>query len=170
MRMSRPTATATGGTHHAQDCPWRRTVLPFAVVGFLAILVGGLIAATIAHEPSRNLVWLVAYLVLIFGLAQIFFGIGQAWLKPKASGRLLVWSEFALLNIGNLGIIYGVLADNIAVVAVATVLFLAALGLFALTVHRQPRTRFWQGYHVILALVAVSALIGLGLAAFGQII
>lgn len=57
--------------------PGARASRPFLVTGIIAIVAGGLIAGAIAHAPSRNLVWMVSYLVLVVGIAECAFGTGR---------------------------------------------------------------------------------------------
>src|SRR6185312_9648817 len=64
-----------------------RAARPFLLTALLALLFAGFVAAAIAHAPTRSLVWMVAYLVLVAGVAQGVLGLGQALLpgQPPAS-------------------------------------------------------------------------------------
>lgn len=137
----------------------------FVSVGVVAIVAGGLVAAAIAHEPSRDLVWLVAYLVLVVGVAQCGLGLGQAGLMASVPGRMRVGSEWTLFNCGNIAVIVGTLAGRFAIVAAGTAALLIALGLFVQATRSVDKTRLWQAYHGLLAVVAIGAVAGLGLSA-----
>ncbi|MDN5770907.1 MAG: hypothetical protein L0H24_08450, partial [Microlunatus sp.] len=89
----------------------RADVLPFAGVGLAAVVAGGLIAAAIAHAPTQPLVWLVAYLVLVVGVAQAALGVGQHRLADHRLTTTQLWTEFALYNLGNAAVIVGTLLD-----------------------------------------------------------
>lgn len=147
----------------------RRSTLPFVAVGIAAILLGGLIAAAVAHEPSRNMVWMVAYLVLVAGLAQIAFGLGQIVLADKTIGTVLVVSEFLLFNLGNAGVISGTITETLIPVAIGTALLLFGLGLFLYGSRGQGHTRLRGGYRVLLAIIAIGALVGLTLSALSSL-
>lgn len=137
--------------------------MPFVATGALAILAGGGIAAAIAHDPARVLVWMVAYLVLVAGAMQVVFGAGQAWLATVRPGRGLVWSQWVLFNLGSVGVVAGTLGQRVAVVAAGTLLFMAALAGFFLGT-RRCRWRGWGAvYRVLLGLVFLSACVGLAL-------
>ena len=138
---------------------------PFVVVGAMAVLAGGGVAAAIAHAPTRHLVWMVAYLVLIVGVMQCVFGAGQAWLAERTPGARVVWGQWTLFNLGNAGVIAGTLCNRTGWVALGTVLFAAALGGFFIGLGR-VRVRTWGvAYRLLLGLVLLSACIGLVLSA-----
>jgi hypothetical protein len=138
---------------------------PFAALGSAAIVGGGAIAAAIAYQPTEHLVWMVAYLVLVVGVMQWLFGAGQAWLAASAPRPRATWGQWILFNLGNAGVIGGTLANRTGVVAVASVLFVCALGWFLIGV-RHTRQRGWGAvYRVLLILVLLSAGIGLVISA-----
>ncbi len=121
----------------------------------------------IARHPTQHLVWMVAYLVLVVGVMQCVFGAGQAWLAEHPPGARRVWGQWVLFNLGNAGVIGGALCNRTGVVAVGTVLFVAALAWFFVGV-RRARIRAWGvAYHVLLGLILVSACVGLVLSAVG---
>jgi len=142
-----------------------RAACPFIAIGLLAILVGGLVAAATARNPIPNLVWLVAYLVLIVGLAQMAFGLGQALFPEQPAGRMRIALRWLLYNLGNIGVIAGTLAGSFVAVAVGTVLLLVALVLFLLAIQNAERTRWRDGYHALIGVVTIGALVGLILSA-----
>jgi peptidoglycan/LPS O-acetylase OafA/YrhL len=77
----------------------------FNVVGFLAVAVGGLLAAFSARRPSRLMLWLVAYLVLIEGLVQI--GLAAGWRQLDMPGSWPTLAAFLIYNLGNAAVIAG---------------------------------------------------------------
>lgn len=134
---------------------------PFVVLGAVAIVAGGGTAAAVAYRPTEHLVWMVAYLVLVVGVMQMVFGAGQAWLAERAPSRGTVWGQCILFNLGNAGVIGGTLCNRTGVVAAGTLLFAAAIAWFLYGV-RHCRLRAWaNAYRVLLALIFLSACIGL---------
>lgn len=134
---------------------------PFAALGTAAILAGGATAAAIAYHPTEHLVWMVAYLVLVVGVMQWLFGAGEAWLAERAPDGATIWGQWALFNLGNAGVIGGTLCDRTNVVAAGTLLFALAIAWFLYGV-RRSRLRGWGiAYRILLALIFLSACIGL---------
>lgn len=136
---------------------------PFLAVALLAIVAGGLLAAVVAHAPSRALVWMVAYLVLVVGVAQALFGVAQAWLAGRLpSLRLVAW-QCMLFNLGNTGVITGTLMGRAPVVVLGTAAFtLALVSFLAGTRGARPG---WPltAYRVGLGLLALGAATGVSL-------
>lgn len=161
MTETRQDAAPRGGDRY-------RSALPFLAIGIAAILAGGLIAAAVAHAPGRDMVWLAAYLVLVVGLAQVAFGVGQAALAAKQTPLVIVIVELLLFNVGNAGVIAGTLASTFTSVAVGTVLLLLGLGLFYWRSRGDDRERLRYGYQALLALVAIGALVGVSLSALSS--
>lgn len=136
---------------------------PFAWLGLGVIVAGGVLAAAIAHRPSEPLVWLVAYLVLVVGVAQGVFGVGQAWLSEPPPGLRLVWLEWVLFNVGNAGVITGTLSGRFTLVAGGTALFAMALAMFVYGVRRGRGGVWLLAYRVLLGLLFASSLVGMAL-------
>ncbi|MDE2496539.1 MAG: hypothetical protein KGK35_01820 [Xanthomonadaceae bacterium] len=143
---------------------------PFAALGAGAIIAGGLVAAAVAHHPAEHPVWMSAYLVLVVGVAQIVFGVGQAWLSGDVPGPRWSAAEWIVFNLGNLGVIIGTLCEQFALVLVGTVLFALAIALFLLATRaRGGSRRGWlMAYRIVLGLVFASSLVGLALAVAGH--
>ncbi|MDN5865581.1 MAG: hypothetical protein L0I62_10300 [Gammaproteobacteria bacterium] len=137
------------------------TAGPFVALGIAAIVAGGLVAAVSAHHPTRNLVWMAAYLVLVAGVIQCVLGAGQAWLAERPPRSRSAWGQWGLFNLANAGIIAGTLCSLPGLVAAATVLFLAALLWFFGGVRRCRRRGWGVAYRVLLALVSLGACVGL---------
>lgn len=143
----------------------RRAALPFAVLGGAAIIAGGLVAAAVAHHPTQPLVWMSAYLVLIVGVAQCVFGVGQARLSQRAPSRPLVWTEWIVFNLGNAGVIVGTLLGRFGVVFAGTLLFAVGVALFLVGTRGSGHSGWLVGYRVLLGLILASSLVGLALSA-----
>ncbi len=138
---------------------------PFAVLATLAIVAAGVVAAAIAYAPTQHLIWMVAYLVLVVGVMQWVFGAGQAWLAPEAPSRAVVWSQWSLFNVGSACVIGGTLVNRTGVVAAGVVLFVLAMVAFFLGVRRSRHRGWGVAYHVLLALIGLSACIGMVISA-----
>lgn len=143
----------------------RVAVMLFAGVGLAAVIAGGLIAAAVAHAPTKPLVWLVAYLVLVVGVAQAALGVGQHQFADHPLTPARVWTQFALYNLGNAGVIAGTLLDLPLLVNVGGVLLFVALIGFLLGSRGTgtPGTLRWL-YRILIVLLLISVPIGLLLA------
>lgn len=140
-----------------------RLAAPFAVVGIVSIIAGGLVAAVTASVPTRHSSWAVAYLVLVVGVAQVALGLGQALLAAHApSPRVVAW-QFSAFNAGNAGVLLGTLAGNTLVVDVGGALLATALALLLRAVRGGGARGGWalNAYRLLIAIVLVSIPIGL---------
>ncbi|MDO5710133.1 MAG: hypothetical protein Q4P32_00120 [Micrococcales bacterium] len=139
--------------------------MPFVGVGLAAVVAGGLIAAAIAHAPTEPLVWLVAYLVLVVGVAQAGLGIGQFWLADHLLTPARLWAQFTLYNLGNAGVIAGTLLNLPLLVDAGGVLLAVALIGFIVGSRGAGDlgTLRWL-YRILIVLLLISVLIGLLLA------
>lgn len=139
-----------------------RTAWAFLAVALLAMLVAGFAAAATAHTPTRHIMWMVAYLVLVVGLIQAALGLGQSMLSTQLPSRHLVIGECVLFNSGNAGVIMGTLLAWPALVAVGTVIFATSLLLFLLGIRR---ARGWPAhvFRGLLLLACASAIVGVSL-------
>lgn len=138
---------------------------PFAALAAAAIVAAGAIAAAIAYHPTEHLVWMVAYLVLVVGVMQGVFGVGQAWLASTPPVRGMAWGQWCLFNLGNAGVIGGTLSARTGLVAAGTLLFAAAIAWFLYGVRRVRRRAWGIAYRVLLGLVFLSACTGLVISA-----
>lgn len=137
---------------------------PFLVIGTLAIVAGGGVAA--ATRPTGLVVgsWLAAYLVLVAGIAQVVVGMGWAWLPSTAPDRTATATQVALWNVGVAGTVVATLVEAPLATAVAGGVLLAAL------VRSLRRTWTWdrsaspawlaRAHLALLVVVAVSTPIG----------
>lgn len=133
----------------------------------LAVVAGGLIAAAVAHDPTEHTVWMVAYLVLVVGVAQFALGAGQSVLAMDKPSAGLVATECVVLNIGNAAVIAGTLSGRFPAVAVGGLLLIVALALFLYAVRKAHSHYLLYAYRALLIFVGLSAIIGLTLAAIG---
>lgn len=137
-----------------------RTAAPFMLVAALAVVVGGAVSAALAHQPTRQIMWLVAYLVLVAGVAQWLLGVGQSWLAQVPPNFVWVVVECVLFNVANLLVMAGTLMAHPTWVNVGAVLLVLALALFLFGVRHAPPSRWVYAYRVILLLLGASAGVG----------
>ncbi len=138
----------------------------FATTGLVAIIAAGALSAALAHAPTRAAMWLTAYLVLVVGIAQVALGAGQAGLASRPPPSALLGSQWLLFNGANALVISGRLLVRPAAVAVGAVLLAMALGLFLRGVRGADGGWLLQVYRLLVALLACSALVGVGLSLF----
>ncbi len=148
------------------DTPARLlAVRPFLLTGSIAIVAGGVIAALAAHASTRPVMWLVAYLVLVVGVAQIILGAGQAGLLEALPARRWRTQQWWLFNLGSLGVMAGRLLDVRGLVSIGIALFLVAMLRFFLGM-RGGKARHGRGwpawvFHGVLWITTLGALTGL---------
>lgn len=150
---------------HPVWCGRANAAMPFLIVGALAIVGGGTVAAAMAHAPSRKLMWAVAYLVLVVGVMQAVLGIGQALLvicETAASIRAL---ECVMFNLGNAGVIVGTLLSFWPLVLAGTLLFALALAIFLQATRCAKAGWLIRAYRVLIVCIGGSAIVGLVLGA-----
>lgn len=140
-----------------------RAALPFVLMAVIAILVGGSLAAAFAHAPTQIVVWAVAFLALVAGLAQVAFGVGQAWLAARPLRPRFVVAECVLFNLSNLGVIVGSVLACVPLVAAATALFVVTLCMFLFGVRGARAGWAIYAFRGLLAAIAISSLVGLAL-------
>ncbi len=138
---------------------------PFTLLGVMAIVAGGLLAARISGRPIPVLVWLVAYLVLVVGVAQFALGWGQARLAARLP-PYLVALEWLIFNLGNAGTVAGTLAGLYRMTIAGSILVAIAMPLFTWGLIGSRRHPLWQiPYYALAALIFASAIAGIILAA-----
>ncbi len=107
--------------------------------------------------------WLVAYLVLVVGVAQSALAGGQAWLAPSRLKPVLLASEWGLFNAANSLVIAGTLLGHPGWVHVGTLVLIAALALFLRGVRHAAAGWPVRVYRMLVVLLGGSALVGVGL-------
>ena len=138
---------------------------PCLVIAALAIVGGGVLAAAMAHAPSRKLLWMVAYLVLVVGVTQTVLGIGQALLATRETAALVRAVECVLFNLGNAGVIAGTMLSKWSLVLMGTLLFAAALAIFLHATRRARGGWLTHVYRALIVCIGGSSIVGLVLAA-----
>jgi hypothetical protein len=117
--------------------------------------------------------WLVSFLALVGGLAQLLLGAGHRAAAEQTPGVATSWSperQAALWNAGALLVPLGVLAETRLAVVAGSVLLLVALAGSTVELHRATavkvdHTPLWQiAYAVLLASLTASVFIGTWLA------
>ena len=146
-------------------CERINSAVPFLLVGALAIVGGGAVAAAMAHAPSRKLFWMVAYLVLVVGVTQALLGIGQALLATRETARPVRTVEWVLFNLGNAGVIGGTIWSIWPLLLTGTLLFAAALTIFLHATRHARGGWTIYAYRALTAGLGGSAIVGLVLAA-----
>ncbi|HZX71395.1 MAG TPA: hypothetical protein VFE77_11305 [Rhodanobacter sp.] len=137
----------------------------FLLVSVSAIVGGGVVAAAMAHAPSRKLLWMVAYLVLVVGVTQAALGVGQALLAVREAAVSVRAVECVLFNLGNAGVIGGTMLSLWPLVLVGTLLFAAALAVFLHATRHARGGWLIHAYRVLIVCIGGSAIVGLVLAA-----
>lgn len=146
-----------------------------AFLAFVALflLAGADVAAWNLTAPFAHGWWLVAYLGLVGGIAQLMLGPGQFVvadrLQTTGVPARVVAAELALWNVGTVLVPVGVLANASEALVAGRALLAAALVLFAVGLRRMtPRAQRrapWtcRCYAATVAFLAVSVLVGLHL-------
>lgn len=130
------------------------------VLGGIAIVLGGLVAAVTGPLDWGKGSWVAAFLVLVVGVAQYAMGrMRPADPRPDRSG----WAQLAGWDIGSLLVIAGTLVATPVLVTVGSALLAVALALALLADLRAPeRARTWVtwGYGAMLIVLLVSIPVG----------
>lgn len=140
-----------------------RRAWPFWAAAVLGIVGGGLIAGFLAHAPSRSAMWLVAYLVLVVGMAQAGLAAGQAWLATSSPTPGMLAGEWILFNMANVLVIAGTLLGHPAWVNFGALLLAAGLALFLRGVRQASAGWPVRAYRGLVLLLGCSALVGVAL-------
>lgn len=132
----------------------------FVITAVLAIIAAGLISALTAHAGSRALMWVVAYLVLVVGIAQGVLGLGQALLPEKPPSARWHLGQWLAFNAGNAGVIAGRWLEWHGLVGFGTALFAFALIGFLISVRGRGGWMLWL-YRGVLWITLLGAATGL---------
>lgn len=138
-------------------------VEPLVVVGWIAIICGGLVAAVTAPLDLQHGSWSAAFLVLIAGVAQVWLGSMQAVLTGRRLPRSTVWTQMLIWSAGCAAVIAGTWWRLPILVDVGGVLLVAALVWFIATVKGRGQEAVWlrRGYIAVCTIVLVSIPVGL---------
>ncbi len=107
---------------------------PFVVVGGVAIVVGGLVAAVTGPTGFDEGSWLAAYLVLVGGVALIALGFGQASFASRPPSSSTITGQLAAWILSTAVVVAGTLASRPALTAVGGGVLVAVLVSFVASV------------------------------------
>lgn len=139
--------------------------MPFLVVAALAITAAGITAAVVAHAPTQPLIWMIAYLILVVGVAQAALGSVQASMSRSPLPVRFRLAQFLLFNAGNAGVIVGTLSSSWLIVLAGTLLFAAALAMFLYSSWKCRGGWLLHVYRVLLTILFTGSIVGLALSA-----
>ena len=136
---------------------------PFLLVGSVAIIAGGLVAAISRPTDFELGSWVAAYLVLVGGVAQIGLGVGQALMADRPPVPDPMRIELVSWNLAVVLTIAGTLADSPALTTIGGVATVVALVSFLGGVRRGRSRSRWPLalYRALAVVVLVSTPIGL---------
>ena len=129
-------------------------------VGGLSIVVAGVISAFLPDEARSFDTWLVAYLVLVAGVAQVAIGWGLSKLPAKKVATH-VWTVFLAFNIGNWLVVSGTLIRETLFVYVGGALLFFAMLVCLVAVRGAKRTPALYAYMFVVAVILISTPVGL---------
>jgi hypothetical protein len=146
----------------------RRVPAPSAAAGLSFLAAGAGVAVWQVAERLPHGWWLITFLVLVGGVAQLLLGAGHGALARSAPSRAhsSPWRRAVSWNAGTLLVPLGVLADARLAVVLGSALLIAALGGSALELlgaraARLGRSAHWQlAYAGLLAFLGVSVVVG----------
>lgn len=138
----------------------RRSARPFVVMGFACVVGGGLLSAAAAPSPSYFSSWVVAYLVLVGGVAQLAWGIGQATSTTGQVARRVWVFELVGWNLGNAAVIAGTVLNIVGLLYAGTALLVVVLVLVLVTT-RNAHGRLPIALRVVVVVLLVSMPIGI---------
>lgn len=134
------------------------------------LLAAALAAALRTTTPFEHGWWLVAYLALVGGLAQLLLAPGRASGLSRVGAahppRAWLWCELALWNVGTLVVPVGVFTDGASAVLGGSIVLLTALVLYAAGLRRAARkarrsARGWErAYYALIGFLVASVLVG----------
>ncbi|MGH9083193.1 MAG: hypothetical protein ACRDWN_07605 [Acidimicrobiales bacterium] len=164
--MPGPFTAGPGGGNEKSGMSPARGQTAFLIVGGLAIFAGGCLSAAGGEAPSRHLSWASAYLVLVWGLAQVFLGGIQPLVTSSALSGRLVTAQLAAFNLGNAAVLAGTLSRIPAALGAGSAFLLASLALFAWATRSSERNRrlLVVVNRLVLVALAVSVPVGAALA------
>ena len=130
----------------------------------VTIAAGGTIAAFSARRPTRFVMWLTAYLVLIGGLMQLGLAIGVQQLRIPIDW--LVITAFLLYNLGNVAVIIGrALKARLSraryIVSLGGVLLAASMLGLVWSVHHLSGSWTLAWFLILVTIILISMPIGL---------
>lgn len=148
----------------------RRVASLYTTTGAVAVIVGGVLSAFTAKQPTTFAMWASAYLVLVAGVAQVVFG--TLLLQPiaKKINRTQLYIAYGLFNVGNTvvvastGMKYAGVDWNIAVNMAGAILVLVGLLLFGWCIRAVAPSIMKSSTYGVVALLVASIPLGVILA------
>mgnify|MGYP000852714299 CR=1 FL=1 len=139
--------------------------LPFLVVGAVAVVAGGVVAAVTRPTGFEQGSWVAAYLVLVGGVALIGLGVGQTLFAPRAPTRITTSRQLGGWVLSSALVVTGTLASTPVVTAVGGLVLLAVLVTFITSVRGSTASgvSLWL-YRAVLVVLLVSIPVGLAMA------
>lgn len=104
-------------------------MIPFAVVGMMGVIGGGIAAAVTGPTDWDQGAWFAAFVVLVVGVAQIGLGVGQAALGSTVPSKVAVAAQVATWNVGCAFVVAGTLASSPLVATVGSLIVLVCLAI-----------------------------------------
>lgn len=142
---------------------------PFVITAAVVTVGAGLLSAALAHNPTRLLMWMVAYLVLVGGVVQALLALVQAHLATSAPSGRWIACEWTLFNVGSLGVLLGRMVQVPWLGAAGTGMFVASLGLFFFALRGSAHGAWLALYRAILLICILGAGTGLVLSLAGAL-
>jgi hypothetical protein len=146
----------------------------FAAFAAAFVVAAAVVAVVHAATPITRGWWLVAYLSLVGGVAQLLLGTGLAALAERLGARGPAggasYTQLALWNVGTVVVAVADLEDSATGVLAGSILLVVALASFALglrranTTARRPARGWVAGYLVLVVFLAGSVAMGAVLA------
>lgn len=135
--------------------------IPFLVAAAVGVIGGGLVAAVTDPLDLEHGSWASAFLVLVVGVGQAVLGAGQVHLGARPDRRTVV-AQLVSYDVAAALVIMGTLITSPALVALASVLFLVSLVLFARVAFVEGETGPIRNlYLAVLVLLIVSTPVGI---------
>lgn len=133
------------------------------VLGALAVVLGGLVAAVTGPFGWTKGSWAAAFLVLVVGVAQYAMG----WMRADVADDRSGWVQVVGWNLGGALVVLGTLVATPLLVDLGSLLLVVALAL-ALRADLRPRPAprpraMVVGYRLLLLVMLVSIPIGITL-------
>lgn len=147
-----------------------RQQLSAAWLSVAMVVAAGIVSAVHELTPFARGSWLVAYLVLVGGVAQALLAFGPRWAGATIAPSAHRWAGTGLWVAGSLLVPAGRLAALAPLTIAGSIALLAALAGYAATVLRAPRggsQRVWA-YLALVVFLAASVGVGLVLAFAGS--
>lgn len=141
------------------------TLKLYGGTGLAAIIVGGVLAAFCAKNPTTPAVWASAYLVLVLGVLQAFFGVTLKHLAGKSVRTAVDWA-WGGYNAGSLLVMYSTLLkyehmNHLPYLYTGSALLVLAMFSMLYATKSAPESRLKLVFYVLVAIILISVPSGL---------